>query len=281
MSTHSTARRRILPLSLLTAAAVLALSACGGGANGAGAGSAAGATPAGSPAASQPAASQPAASQPAASPPGASQPGSATQPAGSAATGHPSPARSSVQPSAAGTRSGSPKPGGSDTASDAYAFAHPCAGEQVTVKAGYDAQLGATRRLIQVTNTGGTACGLSFYPLVAIDAAATVRGGSGQVQTVQPAVPGDLGDGQGYPLQAGHTAYAVIDLNPGHGTAGASRQYDELSVIASTSLPNAYTVSTAITEQGGSPGNPYVKSPFLGRYSDTIADAAATAVPGH
>ncbi|WP_441245077.1 DUF4232 domain-containing protein [Kitasatospora sp. McL0602] len=262
MTKHTITSRRILPVTLLTVATALVLTACGG-ASGTG-------TVAASPAASS-------VSTPTAQP---------TAPTGApSGTAHPSPSHSSPRPVAASTKAtGSSTSTGSTagTDSDAYAYAHPCAGERVSVKAGYDAQLGTTKRLIQVTNTGSTACGLSFYPTVAIDRSSTVRGGSGEVQTVQPAVSNDLGDGEGYPLQAGRTAYAVVDLNPTHSTTGGSRQYDELSVVASTKLPNAYTVSTMIAEQGGTPGNPYVKTPFLGKYSDTVADAAATANPtGH
>ncbi|MDH6130769.1 hypothetical protein P3T37_000136 [Kitasatospora sp. MAA4] len=263
------ARRLTASAVLATAALTLTLSACGPD----------GTTAAGQTSASPSAAGSPAGSV-AASPasPGASAGSGAGGGAGAKpiAAGTPSPARSTARPSAGAAK------GGGDTSSDAYAYAHPCAGEQVKVTAGFDAQLGGTKRLIQVTNTGSAACGLSFYPLVAIDNSATIGAGSGPgpVETVQPAVSTNLGDGQGYPLQAGKVAYAVLDLDPSHATAGASRLYNEVSVIASTKLPNAYTVSTAITEQGGSPGNPYVKSPFLGRYSDTIADASGDATPG-
>ncbi|MBC3844076.1 hypothetical protein GXW82_39410 [Streptacidiphilus sp. 4-A2] len=141
----------------------------------------------------------------------------------------------------------------------------------------YKSSLGPTRRVIEATDTGSTACGLSYYPQVAVDNSASIGSNQGTAQTVQPQVPGGLGGAPYYALYAGHTAYAVIDLDPSHSTSGAGRNYDELSVIATTSLPDADTVATKIVEEGGSSGNPYVKAPFLGLYEDSLSAAASSA----
>ncbi|WP_035803245.1 DUF4232 domain-containing protein [Kitasatospora mediocidica] len=263
MTTTSTdKRRRILSLALLATATTLALTACDGpNSPDVTSGSASSAASATAPAAPSGAGSA------------APQPSAPTR----AATGATA-ISSSHRPTTAPTAKPTASPGSAaDAAADAYAYQHPCAMEQLSLKTVYDAQLGATRRLIEVTDTGSTACGLDHYPLVAIDRSSTINVGNGQAETVQPAVPANLGTAPGYPLHAGRTAYAVVDLDPSHSTAGASRDYDQLSVIASSNLPNADELDTKITEEGTSPGNPYVKSPFLGLYRDTIAAAAVSA----
>ncbi len=169
---------------------------------------------------------------------------------------------------------------GGNADSDSYAYKHPCAERQLSVKVSYDAKLGASKRLIAVTDTGSTACGLSYFPLVAIDNSATIHVPHGTAETVQPKVPGGLGGAPYYSLHAGHTAYAVVDLDPSHSTVGASRVYNQLSVIATDSLPNADTVNTKLVAEGGS-GNPYVKAPFLGLYENSITAANASATPAH
>ncbi|QMU67171.1 DUF4232 domain-containing protein [Streptacidiphilus sp. P02-A3a] len=166
----------------------------------------------------------------------------------------------------------------SNADSAGYAYKHPCTEQQLRVKVSYDARLGTSKRLIAVTDTGSTACGLSYFPVVAIDNSATIHAEHGTAQTVQPKVPGGLGGAPYFPVYAGHTAYAVVDLDPSHSTVGASRVYNELSVIATDTLPNADTVNTKLVAEGGS-GNPYVKAPFLGLYENTIASANASATP--
>ena len=51
-------------------------------------------------------------------------------------------------------------------------------------------------------------------------------------------------------------------------------------VIATTELPDTDSVNTPITEEGSGGGKPYVKSPFLGLYRSTVADAAGSAANG-
>ncbi len=257
-------RRRILPLALLAAATTLALTACNG--NASGNISAGGSAPA-SGSASAPAAAS--ASAPASGP---ATPSSPAQPSKSAA---PHSSGSAAAPTTA------PGAAGTSATSDSYAYKHPCTGGQLTVKASYDSALGVTKRLIEVTNTGSASCGLTYYPTVAIDNSATINTTSGTPETVQPAVPGGLGGPPYFPIYAGAHAYAVVDLDPSHATSGASKQYNTLSVIATTELPDADTVNTTITEEGSGGGNPYVKSPFLGLYRSTVADAVSSANPAN
>ena len=166
----------------------------------------------------------------------------------------------------------------SGTNSDAYAYKHSCTPGQVKVNVVYDAKLGATKRLIEVTNTSSRACGLTYYPTVAIDNSKTIHVPWGQAQTVQPKVPGGLGGAPAFPLLAKQTAYSVLDLDPSHAKV-AKRPYNEISVIFNNNLPNADTrnFSAAIAHQG----NPSVKNPFLGLYRSTIAAANASASPAH
>ncbi|QMU78981.1 DUF4232 domain-containing protein [Streptacidiphilus sp. PB12-B1b] len=266
MTTPSNARRRILPLALLAAGTTLALTACGG-ATGSSSTAAGGAAPS--------SATSAAASTGGSAAPQSSAPAGSTGSTGGSSTKG---STGSTGGSASGTTISS---GSSDATSDAYAYKHPCAGDRLAVKSVYDPSLGATKRLIEVTDTGSTACGLSYYPMVAIDASATINVGHGQAETMQPKVPGGLGGAPYYALYAGRTAYAVVDLDPSHSTAGAGRSYDQLSVIASSDLPNVYEVDTKIVEEGGGSGNPYVKAPFLGLYRSTVADAAASANPAN
>lgn len=273
MSTPKNARRRFLPLALLAAATTLALTACGGASgstNAAGTGAAASSSASG--------AASGAASG------GASGGSSSAAPHSSGAAGTSGTASSGGQGSSTGGgTAGNPisSNGGGNASSDSYAYKHPCTADQLSTKVSYDAQLGVTKRLIAVTDTGSAACGLSYYPVVAIDNSASVNNPQGTVQTVQPKVPSGLGGAPAYALYAGQTAYAVVDLDPSHSTAGAGRAYDELSVIATSGLPDADSIDTKIVEEGGSTGNPYVKAPFLGLYESSISAAASSANPSN
>jgi Protein of unknown function (DUF4232) len=250
-STNARHRRRVLPLALVAAAGTLALTACGGASGASAAGAA-----------------------------GVSASASASGAASSAAPHSSSPAAAGGSGSGGGAAAGSPiSSGGSDADSNSYAYSHPCPAGQLRVKVSYDAALGATKRLIAVTDTGRRACGLSYYPVVAVDNSSTIGTRSGTPQTIQPAVPGGLGGPPAYALHAGHTAYAVVDLDPSHRNAGASRAYDQLSVVASDNLPDADTIDTPIVEEGGGTGNPHVKAPFLGLYENTVTAADSSANP--
>jgi hypothetical protein len=278
MTTPKNARRRILPLALLAAATTLALTACGGatGTSASGAGTVA------APTASSSGAASGAASVGAS---GAASAGAGA--ASSAASASATPSRASTGGQGGGNGGaavGSPissNSGGGDASSDSYAYKHVCQAGQLSLKVSYDAQLGPTKRLIAVTDTGSKACGLSYYPVVAIDNSATVNSRTVPVETVQPKVPSGLGGAPYYALYSGRTAYAVVDLDPSHSTAGAARIYDALTVIANENLPLAEAHDTTIVEEGGGTGNPYVKSPFLGLYESSIAGAVASANPAN
>lgn len=271
MTTPKNARRRILPLALLAAATTLALTACGGasGTSANAAGSGASASSSASSAASGAAS-------------GGAAGGSSAAPhsSGAAGSGSGSQGASSGGSGTAGNPISSSS-GGGNASSDSYAYRHPCTADQLSTKVSYDSQLGVTKRLIAVTDTGSAACGLSYFPVVAVDNSASVNNPQGTVQTVQPKTPAGLGGAPYYALYAGRTAYAVIDLDPTHSTAGASRAYDELSVIATNSLPDADSVENKIVEEGGSTGNPYVKAPFLGLYESSASAAASSANPAN
>ncbi|QMU72403.1 DUF4232 domain-containing protein [Streptacidiphilus sp. P02-A3a] len=274
MTTPRNTRRRILPLALLAAATTLALTACGGasgsGANAAGSGASA----------SAPASAAPSGGVSA----GTTGGSTSAAPHSSGATGGGSGGGSGSQGSSSGGSGTTGNPissGGGNGSSDSYAYRHPCTADQLSTKVSYDAQLGVTKRLIAVTDTGSAACGLSYYPVVAIDNSSSVNNPQGTVQTVQPKVPSGLGGAPYYALYAGQTAYAVVDLDPSHSTAGAGRAYDELSVIPTDSLPDADSVESRIVEEGGGTGNPYVAAPFLGLYESSVSAAAGSANPGN
>jgi len=179
----------------------------------------------------------------------------------------------------AAVASHSVSPGGGNADSDSYAYKHLCTPGQVRVKVVYDAKLGATKRLIEVTNEGVNACGLTYYPEVAIDDSSTINTRHGHAVTVQPRVPGGLGGAPAYPLYAKHTAYAVLDLDPSHAVT-ASRPYNEIGVIFNNGLPDADTLNFSAAA-GPRTGNPSVKNPFLGLYESTVAAANASANPAH
>jgi len=156
MTTTTNARHRVLSLALLAAAGTMALTACGasGSANGPAAGNIA-------------------------APPKAS--GTASAAAGSA-----------VSSTSSTSSTSSSVTGGGDATSDSYAYKHACTADQLRVKVSYDAQVGVTKRLIAVTDTGSAACGLSYYPVVAVDNSSSIGATSGAAQSIQPAVPGAM-----------------------------------------------------------------------------------------
>ncbi|WP_143172558.1 DUF4232 domain-containing protein [Actinacidiphila paucisporea] len=154
--------------------------------------------------------------------------------------------------------------GGTDT--DAYAWKHPCAIEQLTVRV--TARAGApTQRVIAVRNNGGQACGLSYYPRVYLDSAKSADG----TRAVKPRVPGGLGGPPAYPVHARQTAYAVIDLDPSGATTGTAPGVDELNV-----LPDADHMPAAATESFPLGKGALVLRPKLGLYRTTVADAVAS-----
>jgi hypothetical protein len=170
---------------------------------------------------------------------------------------------SSNSPSGNGQSSNSQ--GGSAT-SDSYAYTHPCSARQLSVHVVRRASA-AGQRVIEVRNLGAKSCGLSYYPLVDLDNSHATDGS----RAVKPLVPGGLGGPPAYPLYAGRTAYAVIDLDPSGATTGTVRGVDELNVLADGDhMPAADTLSFPLGSGA------LVLKPKLGLYQFTVADAVTS-----
>jgi len=147
---------------------------------------------------------------------------------------------------------------------DSYAFTHPCAASQLAVSVTRMNDV-PTRRLITVRNNAATSCGLSYYPLVDLGKAQSAD----HSDDVKPLIPGGLGGPPAYVLNAGKTAYAVLDLNPGGSGSGQATTLDEINVLVSDTMPNADTKNYPLG--GGSVGKPK-----LGLYESGVADAVAS-----
>lgn len=162
------------------------------------------------------------------------------------------------------TKAGAKKTTGHDT--DSYAYTHPCQmGEltvRVTTRSGSPSQ-----RVIEVRNTGVDACGLSHYPRVDLgDSHSADRS-----HNVKPRVPSGLGGAPAYPVRAGQTAYAVIDIDPDGATRGLVEGIDEMNVLVNgDSMPNADTRNFPLG------AGAKVRAPKLGLYRASVADAAAS-----
>jgi hypothetical protein len=205
---------------------------------------------------------------------GASGAGTPTQQSsastGAAPVSAPSTARgtSTGSTGSAGTGTGSTtggSAGGSEENSDSYAYTHPCSGRQVSVRV--TRRDGApSQRIIAVRNVGAHACGLSYFPQVYLDDSHTSGGA-----TVKPLIPGGLGGAPAYPVHAGQTAYAVIELNPGGASTGTVAGIDELNVLADGDhMPNAETKNFPLG------AGAVVRGPKLGLYRSTVADAVSS-----
>ncbi|MFC5767686.1 DUF4232 domain-containing protein [Actinacidiphila bryophytorum] len=171
----------------------------------------------------------------------------------------------------AGTTKAAPKPApakdpGAASDPDGYAFRHPCGIGQLSVQV--TRRAGApTQRVIAVRNTGPLSCGLSYYPLVVLDSAKAQDG----TAAVHPLVPDGLGGPPAYPVYAGHTAYAVVDLDPSGATTGTATGVDEMDVLPDAGhMPAAQTLDFPLGK-----GTSVLK-PKLGLYRDTVADAVAS-----
>ncbi|MFI0718515.1 DUF4232 domain-containing protein [Streptomyces sp. NPDC021224] len=161
---------------------------------------------------------------------------------------------------------GSSAKGGGDATSDSYAFTHPCTPQQLSVHV--TGRSGApSQRVIEVHNTGKRSCGLSYYPLVYLDNAKAPNGD----KAVHPLIPSGLGGAPAYPVYAGGTAYAVIDLDPSGATTGTVPGIDELNVLADGDhMPNAATLNFPL------PASTPVLHPKLGLYRTTVSDAVSS-----
>ncbi|MGF1427649.1 DUF4232 domain-containing protein [Kitasatospora sp. LaBMicrA B282] len=191
----------------------------------------------------------------AAAPPAASAAPSkgATTSGGTAPTGAPG----------ASARSSAPAAHTPSSTGPSGAAAQPCDTQNLTVQV--SARAGAARqRVIEVHNTGPAACTLSAYPRVDLGNATAAD----QSHNVKPLVPGGVGP---YSLQAGHSAYAVLDLDPSGATSGTAPGIDEVDVLADGDhMPNADTHNFPIDA-----GTPILK-PKLGDYRSSVAEAVTS-----
>ncbi|MEU1284218.1 DUF4232 domain-containing protein [Kitasatospora sp. NPDC005856] len=229
----SVRRRPLLAAAVLVIGAGLALTACGPENTDAAGGPATGAPTAGGPATGAPTAAAPA----------------------TAAPSHPVPQKPS------GTKSD----GGS-----AGAAAHPCDIQNLSIQVA--ARAGAPgQRVIEVRNTGASACSLSSSPAVDLGNS-TSRDRSGNIKPVLAA-----GTAR-FPVAAGQKAYAVIDLDPSGATTGTAPGIDELNVLVDqdgTNMPLANTRNFPLDS------GVRVLNPKMGLYRSTVVDAVAsmTAAP--
>lgn len=201
---------------------------------------------------------------------------SSVSPSASASVSQSAPAATSASATTApatgaGTTKAATKPApakdpGAASDPDGYAFRHPCSIGQLSVQV--TRRAGApTQRVIAVRNTGALSCGLSYYPLVVLDSAKAQDG----TAAVHPMVPDGLGGPPAYPVYAGHTAYAVVDLDPSGATTGTAAGVDEMDVLPDAGhMPAAQTLNFPLGK-----GTSVLK-PKLGLYRDTVADAVAS-----
>ncbi|MGA5702021.1 hypothetical protein [Peterkaempfera bronchialis] len=199
----------------------------------------------------------------------------ACQPGSTAAVGGSAPAQQApVPPARSGTAvpvsalSASAPVGrrGSSGNSDSYAYSHPCSSRQLSV---HVVRRGSapTQRVIEVRNVGARSCGLSYHPLVYLDNSRSAD----RSRAVKPLVPSGLGGAPAYPVYAGRTAYAVIDLDPSGATTGTARGLDELNVLADGDhMANAETLNFPLGSGA------LVLKPKLGLYRSSVADAVVS-----
>lgn len=156
---------------------------------------------------------------------------------------------------------------GANSDSDSYAYSHPCSMQQLSVQV-FNTNATPSRRLIEVRNLGANSCGLSYFPLVHLGNSHSAD----RSHDVKPLVPGGLGGAPAYPVYAGQTAYAVVDLNPSGATTGSDSGIDELSILPDGDhMPNADTLNFPLGDGA------VVLNPKLGLYRDNSGDAIASA----
>ncbi|MEZ0090225.1 DUF4232 domain-containing protein [Streptacidiphilus sp. EB129] len=201
---------------------------------------------------------------------GASGATGATGATGAAPISAPSASAPSHGGGTGGTGSGGNGTGGNgsggNATSDSYAYKHPCSPQQLSVHV-TRRSAAPSQRVIAVRNTGALSCGLSYFPLVFLDNAHAANGS----QAVKPLIPSGLGGAPAYPVYAGQTAYAVIDLDPSGATTGTVAGVDELNVLSDGDhMPNAATLNFPLGDGA------LVLKPKLGLYSGNVADAVGS-----
>ncbi|WP_030397249.1 DUF4232 domain-containing protein [Kitasatospora purpeofusca] len=214
---------------------------------------------------SGPGPAQAATGTPAAAPTAGPASASATAPSGAATAATTAPGAAAPKATAPATpTAAAPGGGGAD---DAYAYTHPCDPKDLTLRVTARPEA-PTQRVIEVHNQGAHSCGLSYFPLVSVGDSHSAD----RAKDIRPLVPGGLGGPPAYPVGAGRTAFAVIDLNPGGGSAASAAGVDELNVVADGDhMPAAETRNFPL-----GPGAK-ARAPKLGLYRPTVADAVASA----
>ncbi|MEU9797503.1 DUF4232 domain-containing protein [Streptomyces sp. NPDC051000] len=244
--TGTTRRTRTTALAAATAGLALALTACGGGSATAGGSTAGGSTATPGPDA-KPVSSASAVASAVASP--AATDGKTAAGAGTGGTGTPG---TPVTPANAGS---------DDAADDSYAYRHPCPARSLTVKVTSPQGTPASVRVITVTNNGSTSCGLDYHPAVGFSAKGAALG-------IQATAPEGLGGAPAYPVRAGATAYAAVNLDPSGGNGPVA---DEINILADGShMPNADGVSLPLAKPGS------VVKPKVGLYRTNAGDSLKT-----
>jgi hypothetical protein len=156
--------------------------------------------------------------------------------------------------------------GSGDATSDSYAYQHPCTPQQLSVHV-VRRSAAPSQRVIEIHNNGSRSCGLSYFPLVSLDSAKATDGS----QAVKPLIPSGLGGAPAYPVYAGRTAYAVVDLDPSGATTGTVAGINELNVLPDGDhMPNAATLNFPLGDGA------LVLKPKLGLYRDTVAAAVSS-----
>ena len=121
--------------------------------------------------------------------------------------------------------------------------------------------------VIAVTNRGQG--GLRHF-LVLPPVALSPKNGADRSKNTHPLVPSGLGGAPAIPVYAGHTVYAVLDIDP-DGAKGGNGGIDEISVLVDQRFPNAEIHNFPMDE-----GATVTKHPKLGLYRDTIRDAVTS-----
>ncbi|WBP90992.1 DUF4232 domain-containing protein [Kitasatospora cathayae] len=175
-------------------------------------------------------------------------------------------ATSAATPPSGGPAAGVPShpaPRTSSGAGTGAPAARPCDIRNLSIRAA--ARAGAPSQwVIEVHNTGASACSLSSSPGVDLgDSAARDRSAD-----IKPVLASGT---ERFAVQAGRTAYAVIDLDPSGATTGTAPGINELNVLADQDgMPLANTRNFPLT------GGARVLNPRMGLYRASVAEAVAS-----
>ncbi len=120
--------------------------------------------------------------------------------------------------------------------------------------------------MIEVHNTGANACSLSSSPEVNLGNSTS----RDQSQNIKPVLASGTSR---FPVPAGRTAYAVIDLDPSGATTGTAPGIDELNVLVDQDGTNMPLANTRNFQLGG---GVRVLNPRLGLYRSSVADAVTS-----